>query len=1086
MLLPTITRQLVKGAKRSQKMPLRVVLVVPFLLQIFAAVGLTGYLSFRNGQQAVDNLVTQLQTEVSDRIVQHVDSYIETPHLVNHVLANAVRRGQVQTQDQPSERYLWQLIQITQSINTIQFGSEQGEYIGAGYTQDSRLVLKVADQSTNYNFHTYTTDSQGNRQQLLDSRANYDPRIRPWYQEAAVQGKTVWSPIYVMFSHSRLGITLAEPVYDDKYKLLGVVGTDILLSEISKFLNSLRIGQTGQAFIIERSGLLVASSTSEQRFIQDGDKTQRLFATHSRDPLIQLTAQYLNQNVDALNQINQSQQLSFNLNRDRYYLQVTPFNDDRGLEWLIVVAIPEADFMEQIHDNTRTTISLCFAAFVVATGLGIFTARRITQPITQLSIAAAKIAEGKFNQQVKVDSKIPVRVHELEILAQSFNQMSQQLYSFFTALEKNQAELESRVEQRTAALRLSEEKFALAFRSSPNPITITTLAEGTFIEVNESFLKITGYDLEDVIAHTSIELNFWVEPQERTRIRSLLRKTGAIRDQEFHFYTKLGQVRTGLLSAELIAIGEEECILAVINDITERKQAEQRVELLLTISQAINAAPDFQAALEIALNQVCQTTGWIYGEVWIPATDGMALECSHRWYYKQTELDPEVATALEQFREYSEALTFLPQEEIPGRVWCHGEPEWISDIATESDDVFLRLKLATECGLTSAFAVPIVAPATPQTSAPVLAVLVFFMAEEHQNDEKWIELVSVVSAQLGPVMQQKKAEAEMKALFAAMTDMVLVVDASGRCLKVAPTNKGKWCKSPGDILGTTLLEYFDSSQVELILKSIREALLTQATVNIEYCINLAGEDIWFAANLSPLSDDSVIWVARDITDRKQAEVALRLEQEKSEQLLLNILPELIAKRLKQDQSAIAEHFDDVTILFADIVGFTPLSARLKPIELVNLLNQMFSTFDQLAERHGLEKIKTIGDAYMVVGGLPQPREDHAEAIAQMALDMQQAITQFQAEHSESLQIRIGINTGSVVAGVIGIRKFIYDLWGDAVNVASRMESSGEPGKIQITETTCQRLQDKFQFQERGAIAVKGRGEMKTYWLMGKC
>ncbi|MEQ8960481.1 MAG: adenylate/guanylate cyclase domain-containing protein, partial [Coleofasciculus sp. C2-GNP5-27] len=385
-----------------------------------------------------------------------------------------------------------------------------------------------------------------------------------------------------------------------------------------------------------------------------------------------------------------------------------------------------------------------------------------------------------------------------------------------------------------------------------------------------------------------------------------------------------------------------------------------------------------------------------------------------------------------------------------------------------------------------AFAVPIVAPATPQTSAPVLAVLVFFMAEEHQNDENWIELVSVVSAQLGPVMQQKKAEAEMKALFAAMTDMVLVVDASGRCLKVAPTNKGKWCKSPGDILGTTLLEYFDSSQVDFILNSIREALLTQATVNIEYCINLAGEDIWFAANLSPLSDDSVIWVARDITDRKQAEVALQLEQEKSEQLLLNILPELIAERLKQDQSAIAEHFDDVTILFADIVGFTPLSARLKPIELVNLLNKMFSTFDQLAERHGLEKIKTIGDAYMVVGGLPQPREDHAEAIAQMALDMQQAITQFQAEHSESLQIRIGINTGSVVAGVIGIRKFIYDLWGDAVNVASRMESSGEPGKIQVTETTYQRLRDKFQFQERGAIAVKGRGEMKTYWLMGKC
>jgi class 3 adenylate cyclase len=219
---------------------------------------------------------------------------------------------------------------------------------------------------------------------------------------------------------------------------------------------------------------------------------------------------------------------------------------------------------------------------------------------------------------------------------------------------------------------------------------------------------------------------------------------------------------------------------------------------------------------------------------------------------------------------------------------------------------------------------------------------------------------------------------------------------------------------------------------------------------------------------------------------------LRLEQDKTERLLLNILPKLIAHRLKQDQrvlaqqgvaALIAESFDDVTILFADIVGFTPLSARLPPIEMVNLLNQIFSKFDQLAQQYGLEKIKTIGDAYMVVGGLPVPSDNHAEAIAHMALDMQQAIHCFQTEPGESFQIRIGINTGSVVAGVIGINKFIYDLWGDAVNVASRMESSGIPGKIQVTQETYQRLKDKFEFEERGAIVVKGKGKMTTYWLM---
>jgi len=216
-----------------------------------------------------------------------------------------------------------------------------------------------------------------------------------------------------------------------------------------------------------------------------------------------------------------------------------------------------------------------------------------------------------------------------------------------------------------------------------------------------------------------------------------------------------------------------------------------------------------------------------------------------------------------------------------------------------------------------------------------------------------------------------------------------------------------------------------------------------------------------------------------------SEEMLRREQEKAEGLLLNILPKAIADRLKKSDSHIAEQFDATTILFADIVGFTPLSARMSPIELVNLLNRMFSKFDKLAEKHGLEKIKTIGDAYMVAGGLPVPRDDHAEAVAQMALDMQFEINRFQADMGESFQIRIGINTGPAVAGVIGLKKFIYDLWGDTVNVASRMESSGIPGRIQVTATTYEILKDKFLFEKRGAVLIKGKGEMITYWLLAK-
>ncbi|MGK7950060.1 MAG: adenylate/guanylate cyclase domain-containing protein [Xenococcaceae cyanobacterium] len=219
--------------------------------------------------------------------------------------------------------------------------------------------------------------------------------------------------------------------------------------------------------------------------------------------------------------------------------------------------------------------------------------------------------------------------------------------------------------------------------------------------------------------------------------------------------------------------------------------------------------------------------------------------------------------------------------------------------------------------------------------------------------------------------------------------------------------------------------------------------------------------------------------------RKRAEQALKYQQEKSEKLLLNIFPKIIAEQLKKQSSTIANHFDSVTILFADLVNFTNLFSQLPPIEIVEILNEIFSEFDRISSKYNLEKIKIIGDAYMVVGGLPQPRKDHAEAIAEMALDMQEAIAQFNRETDKTLSLRIGINTGAVVAGVIGTKKLSYDLWGDAVNIACRMESHGIPNYIQVTASTYEILKDKYIWQSRGKIHIKGKGEMSTYFLLGR-
>jgi len=209
---------------------------------------------------------------------------------------------------------------------------------------------------------------------------------------------------------------------------------------------------------------------------------------------------------------------------------------------------------------------------------------------------------------------------------------------------------------------------------------------------------------------------------------------------------------------------------------------------------------------------------------------------------------------------------------------------------------------------------------------------------------------------------------------------------------------------------------------------------------------------------------------------------LEQARQQADQLLLNILPPPIAKRLKEDPGTIADSFGEVTVLFADIVDFTGLCAGVDPVAVVNLLNSVFSDFDDLAEKYGLEKIKTIGDAYMVAGGLPKPRPDHCAAVAAFAVDMLRAVSSRTAWNNAPIRLRVGINTGPVVAGVIGRHKFIYDLWGDAVNTASRMESHGLTNIIQVTKAVRDKLQDQYEFEEHGPIYIKGKGEMVTYLM----
>jgi class 3 adenylate cyclase/sensor domain CHASE-containing protein len=272
----------------------------------------------------------------------------------------------------------------------------------------------------------------------------------------------------------------------------------------------------------------------------------------------------------------------------------------------------------------------------------------------------------------------------------------------------------------------------------------------------------------------------------------------------------------------------------------------------------------------------------------------------------------------------------------------------------------------------------------------------------------------------------------------------------------------------------------------LLVLLLLEQVILRRVSHLGQEVGVVGAAADHSLRVSVSGSDELSGLARTVnemlTSLERLNVELDSERAKAEALLRNILPGPIAERLKDGEKTIADQFPEVSVLFADLVGFTTLSSSVSAQDLVVMLNDVFSRFDNLADEHGLEKIKTIGDAYMVVAGLPEPRPDHALALSSMALDMLDAIDDFNVQHGTSLGIRIGINTGPVVAGVIGKRKFIYDLWGDAVNVASRMESSGLPGRVQISDSTQVCLAGALPVEDRGTITVKGKGEMQT-WLL---
>ena len=470
-----------------RKINLLYALLVPLVLLILVTVSLVGYVSYLNGRRAVSEVTRQLRTEITGRIEDHLRHFLMIPHQVTNQNATDVSEGLLDPADQHALMlHFWRQIGIFKSITSVYFGNTDGGLVNSGRegAAGDRYVI-LTDDFTRGPLVKYTVDTQGNPGDVLFRIPDFDATSRHWYGDTVKKGGPTWSPVYILSTQQDMAIAAGRPVYDREGGLLGVMSVDIFLSHLNYFLEHLEIGKTGEAFIVERSGLLIATSTGERPFInREGLKElSRLNAANSPTPLITLSMRALQDQTEGLGSITGKRQLEFEVDGQRQYLQVSPVRTEPALDWLIVVVVPEADFMARIHAGNRTTVLLIAAALAIALALVFFTARLITIPVARLNTAARSLADGDQTRAVTDRTSLK----ELFELTETFNLMSTRLQLAMSELQRENEERRE-VEE---ALRATTGRLQGILDNSPLLISEID-KDGRYLVVNRAACAVLG------------------------------------------------------------------------------------------------------------------------------------------------------------------------------------------------------------------------------------------------------------------------------------------------------------------------------------------------------------------------------------------------------------------------------------------------------------------------------------------------------------------------------------------------------------------------------------------------------------------
>ncbi|MGK7923347.1 MAG: response regulator [Trichodesmium sp.] len=1053
--------------KKYRKTSLSIVFVVPIVLQIMVAVGLTGWLSLRNGQRAVNNVANQLLSEITTRVDQHLKNYLKIPPIINKINRDAVRLNNLDIDNLNNWRpYLFQKIQLFNQVSTMGFGRETGEVIWILRVDQNNLELAISDQLSNGKLQEYPLDNQGNLAELPTGEYDYDLRKRPWYQAAIEKGKSTWSKIYPWIrgdgSISDLGIAHVLPYYDENSIRQGVFVVDLSLKNISKFLSNLKIGKSGKIFIIERSGLIVATGTPIK---SKNKQVERIEAVESNIPLIQATAKYLHQEFLGLTNINRTQQLSFNFQNQPHFIEIHPFQYNLDIDWLIVVVVPKADFMEEINIQRRNTIFLCLGALGLAIFGGILTSRWVIQPILRLNIAAKAFTQGNWQQKVEVKHS-----DELGELANSFNTMAVQLQESFHTLETKNSELK-RLDK------LKDEFLANTSHELRTPLngmigiaeSMLDGATGDLSEIQQKNLLMiaqSGHRLTDLVndildfaklKHQNLELQLKpVGIREITEVvlalcqslvgnknLDLVNSIPSDLPPVYADENRLHQILYNLIGngIKFTESGRVDISTEIINQgknpqLNSEHPIRENQQLAITISDTgIGIAEDKLGRIFESFEQADGSTSREYGGT------GLGLTVTK----KLVELHGGKIWVKSEIGKGSQFTFSLP---ISRENYVSNKSD-ISRFIKGNQQALTREK-KTEFTIEEKLIY-----SAPGLSATEPKFTIMIVDDEPINLQV---LVNLLSLQNYSIVQAMDGVEALKIIEAGCQPDLILLDV------MMP-------KMTGYEVTQKLRENFLPSQLPILMLTAKNQVY-----DLVEGLNVGANDYL----TKPISKNELM---------ARLKTHLRLSQINSS--YSRFVPHEFLKFLNKDSIIDVELGNHVSkemaVMFSDIRSFTALSETMTPQENFNFVNSYLERVSPVVRNNNGFIVKYLGDGMMAV--FPHGADDAVKAGIGKIKKVVEYNIKRENQNYQPIKVGIGIHFGKMMVGMVGEKARIQgDAFSDNVNLTARLEGLTKfyGVSIIISEAVFNSLQDPDQYQIRflDRVLVKGRNHpIKIYEVM---